>query len=113
MAAAIYDITIEQGATFQMGITMTNADGTVFDLSTWTPRSMIRKKYSDANATETFNIAANVVTGVISMSLPPANTANLAAGSYVYDLEIATAANADVRRILQGSITVSPEVTKP
>lgn len=111
MAAGTYDLYIEQGATFGLSITMTAANA-VFDLTGWTPRAMLRKKYTDATATEEFICAANTTTGIVSVGLSPDETANIAAGSYVWDLEIAKAANADVRRILQGAVVVSPEVTK-
>lgn len=118
MPASSYDITIEQGASFGFTITMTNEDATPFDLTSWTPRSMIRKKYTDVTATA--NLTTDVIpAGVgdtvpykITVSMTPANTANIAAGIYVWDLEIATAANADVRRLLKGICTVDPEVTK-
>jgi hypothetical protein len=46
------------------------------------------------------------------MTMPAATTATVAAGMYVYDLEIYTAADATVKRLIQGSATVSPEVTR-
>lgn len=112
MAAGSFDISIEQGTTYGMNITMTNSDGTVFDLTDWTPRSMIRKKYSDVTETAEFTVGVDLITGTISLSLTPTETAALPAGSFLWDLEIAKAADVDVRRILQGAVTVSPEVTK-
>lgn len=57
MAADLYDLDIDQGSTFQWDITVYDTDGvTPLDLTGYTVRSMIRKKYEDALPTETFGI---------------------------------------------------------
>jgi hypothetical protein len=45
------------------------------------------------------------------MSMSAANTANLTAGRYVYDVEIDDG-NGEVTRIFEGIITVLPNVTR-
>ena len=45
------------------------------------------------------------------MSLTAVQTATLKSGRYVYDLQI-TAADTTVTRVLEGVITIRPEVTK-
>jgi hypothetical protein len=121
MAAATYDILIEQGASFGFTLTMNNPDGTVFDLSLWTPRSMMRKKYSDILPTETFHcekiapVLPQIVSNSINVTLSPVETAAINAGNYVWDLELyqgVEGAETDVKRILKGQVTVDPEVTK-
>lgn len=118
MPASNYDIVIEQGASFGFTITMTNEDTTPFDLTLWTPRAMVRKKFTDAAATATLvttvvpAVLPETIPNQITVSMTPTNTALIPAGEYVWDLEIATAANADVRRLLKGTCIVDPEVTK-
>jgi hypothetical protein len=46
------------------------------------------------------------------MELSAATSAGLAAGRYVYDLEIHTSGDAIVKRLIQGSVTINPEVTR-
>ena len=46
------------------------------------------------------------------MQLPATTSAALAAGQYVYDLEIYTANDSIVKRIIQGDVTITPEVTR-
>jgi hypothetical protein len=43
--------------------------------------------------------------------MPAANTANLSAGRYVYDLKITSPANV-VSRVVEGIVTVLPSVTR-
>jgi hypothetical protein len=45
------------------------------------------------------------------MSMTPAVTGAIEEGMYVYDLEITSSAGA-VTRLMEGSITVNPEVTR-
>ena len=46
------------------------------------------------------------------MQLPGNTSKNIAAGQYVYDLEIFTANDSIVKRIIQGDVTLTPEVTR-
>ena len=48
----------------------------------------------------------------MKMELPAATTTGISAGRYVYDLEIHTSGNAIVKRLIQGSVTINPEVTR-
>ena len=53
----------------------------------------------------------NATEGLISISASSSSTAALEEGIYVYDLEI-TSSTGVVTRLLQGEVTVSPEVTR-
>ena len=55
-------------------------------------------------------IAADPLTGVVTLSLTPAQTTALSDGRYVYDLEI-TSSTGEVTRVIEGIITVTPQVT--
>ena len=46
------------------------------------------------------------------MELEASTSSSLAAGQYVYDLEIYTSGDSTVKRILQGDVTITPEVTR-
>jgi hypothetical protein len=50
--------------------------------------------------------------GVVKMTLPNATSSAMTPGLYFYDLEIFTAGNNLVKRILQGEIILTPEVTR-
>jgi hypothetical protein len=114
MPAAVYDLFIEQGATFSFSITMTNEDASVFDLTLWTPRAMLRKKYADVSGVS-FTCAKDTPTGIITVSLTPSQTKALDTADYKWDLEIyqgTPPSETDVRRLLKGIATVDPEATK-
>lgn len=86
--------------------------GDLFDLTDYSARSMIRKKFVDADPVASFTTTIDVVEGSIRLSLTATETAAIPAGNYVYDVEIYTDADAIVRRVVKGKITVDPEATK-
>lgn len=111
--AALTNLLIEQGATFNSTISLFNSDDTVFDLTGHTAAGQIRKSYSSSSASATFTIAfsADRTEGQITLSLTPTQTAALDEGRYVYDIET-TGSDSTVTRVLQGTVTVSPNVTR-
>ena len=110
---AILNQEIDQGSTFSKQITVYETDGTTIqNLTGYTAASQIRKNYtSTAYTTILATIQTPATNGVIVMSLTAVQTAALKSGRYVYDLQI-TAADTTVTRVLEGIITIKPEVTK-
>ena len=110
---AILNQEIDQGSTFSKQITVYETDGTTIqNLTGYTAASQIRKNYtSTAYTTILATIQTPATNGVIVMSLTAVQTAALKSGRYVYDLQI-TAADTTVTRVIEGIITIKPEVTK-
>ena len=110
---AILNQEIDQGSTFSKQITVYETDGsTIQNLTGYTAASQIRKNYtSTAYTTILATIQTPATNGVIVMSLTAVQTAALKSGRYVYDLQI-TAADSTVIRVIEGVITIRPEVTK-
>ena len=111
--AAYAELYLDQGTTFNNVINLTDdVTNAYINVSGYVVRSQMRRSYYSANAsaniTCTITDAAN---GEITMSMTAANTANLKAGRYLYDLEV-TDTSGNVSRILEGVISVTPEVTR-
>ena len=77
--------------------------------SGYTASSQIRKWYTSTKYVE-FTTAVNSDIGVITLSLTSDQTSSLSAGRYVYDVEITD--NVTISRIVEGIITVNPNVTR-
>lgn len=108
MSAGTYDLTIEQGATFSRTITVTE-NSSPKNLTGWTGRASFKKTYGGSKKAD-FNVTiTDEPNGVLTMSLTADQTSKLS-GDGVYDLEIDDGAGT-VIRLLQGTVTVSPEVT--
>jgi len=107
------NIVIDQGTTFSTSVTVTNANGSVLNLAGYTSAAQLRKGYSAANSTPfDVTIASNSQTGVITLEMAANVTQTLAAGRYVYDLEIYSSSNTTVTRVVEGIVTITPGVTR-
>lgn len=111
--AAFVELYMDKGTSFQNQITLTDdSTNTSINITGYSVRSQMRRSYYSVNATAnivcTITDAAN---GTITMSLGAANTSNIKAGRYVFDLQTTDTVGA-ITRVLEGTITVLPEVTR-
>ena len=107
--AGIQNLVIDQGTTFDLTINVTTDDGSATDLTDYTITAQIRKSYYTSTYTD-FTTGKSNLTGEITLSLTPTQTSALKAGRYVYDVEMA--APDETVRVMEGIITVTPEVTR-
>lgn len=106
------ELIVDQGATFDYRINLKNPDGSGMNVANNVFSGQVRKSYYSRK--QTANLVINVVdasNGNVNIYLSAANTANIAAGRYVYDVKMVTPANV-VTRISEGILTVTPQVTK-
>lgn len=108
--AAIQNLVIDQGTTFNLIVTMTNLDGSAKDITTYTVSAQLRKSYYSNTYTDFTAEKTDAVNGEITISLTATQTSALKAGRYVYDIEAAS--DDETIRVLEGIITVTPEVTR-
>jgi hypothetical protein len=110
---AIYaNIPLDQGTTFSSVVTVTGANGLVFDLTGYTARGQIRKSYASTSATAFTCSIPSPSAGNIHISLTATQTAALKAGRYLYDIEVVKAATGEVTRVVEGQVDVNPRVTR-
>ena len=111
--AARLNLTIEQGATFQAVITW-EIDGDPVDLTGYEARMQARQTVkSDSKVLDLdtdSGITLGGVLGTITIDLTAEQTADINIGKLVYDLELVTGDY--VKRLVQGNITIKPEVTR-
>jgi len=112
MTAATYDLVIDQGSDFAIDLTVTES-GTAKNLTGYSGRAQLRTTHAASSATASFTVTVvNASTGKLKMEMQAATTSGITAGRYVYDMEIHTANDATVKRLIQGSVTINPEVTR-
>ncbi len=109
--AARADIIIDQGTTFETVVTVTDTNGDVVDLTNYETASQIRKHHTSSAVTATFVISNGGTNGQLTLSLSSSATGGIDAGRYVYDVEVTTAAGV-VSRVVEGIVTVNPQVTR-
>lgn len=108
--ALTYNLVMEQGSTFNTVVTYADSSGVASDLTSYEVSCQMRRSYYSANSTSITSVITAPEDGEITLSLTPAQTANVRPGRYVYDINISTAGT--VTRILEGIVTVTPGVTK-
>lgn len=104
------NIIVDQGTTFSTVINLTDDNGDPIDLTGYTGESEIRKHYSSSNS-QSFTVTLGGTLGSLELGLSASQTSNLTPGRYVYDVEITSSSNV-VSRIVEGIVTVTPEVTR-
>lgn len=116
MTAGQYNITIEQGATFRLRLTLT--DGTEpTPLTGYIARMQIRQKVQSteviyALTTENGGITITALAGQLDLYISDEDTSGFTFRSAVYDLELEDVGSGEVVRVIQGAIILSPEVTR-
>lgn len=117
MADTKLKLTVKQGATFRRGLTWkTGVPPAPVDLTGYTARMQIREEVTSTDVLATLTTENNGITlggaaGTIVLYLSPTATADFDWESGVYDIEM-IAPNDDVIRLVEGSVIVSPEVTR-
>lgn len=110
MPATRRNLTIEQGSDLDVVVTVLDNAGAPRNLAGWTARMQARRTVTDP--TPLFDIAPDVdgPNGQVVVSIPGDETAGYVWLSGFYDLEITDGTT--TQRVLQGQISVSPEITR-
>ena len=112
-----YDLLIDQGATLNIVATWNDSSGAPINLTNYTARMSVRASYSSATTVLDLNTAnSGIILGgalgtITIIATATTTTALTAPFSGVYDLELVSAGGV-ITRLLEGTATISPEVTK-
>jgi len=113
----IVNLYIPQGATYQHVFTYKDIDtDAVISLTGYTGRFQFRSKHKSATILYSGDTTGPELTidgssGTVTLNIPDEDTENFTFSTAVYDIEVESAAG-DVIRIVEGSVDVSPEVTR-
>lgn len=112
--AGIYNFTLDQGSTWTLQIIYNDPSGTPINLTGYTAEMQIRRKFDSDTPVLTLSTSNGGITivgatGTLNL-IATDEQAAIDPGLYVYDLELSTGG---VRtRLIQGTVTVSGEVTR-
>ena len=117
MSAGIYDFYVEQGATFLKTITWKDSTGANINLTGYIARMQFRRSKSStevlfSGTTEDGIITLGGSAGTIAINIPATVTDDFSFRNAVYDLELQSSGGI-VTRLLEGSVELSREVTRP
>ena len=103
------NLVVYQGATFEQDIQLSEGDGTPYDLTGYTAQSQFRKHHASSNA-YAFTVEHNDAGGKLTLRMTAEETNDIPPGRYHYDVEIVEGDK--VLRVLQGIVTVDPNMTR-
>jgi len=109
--AVTSNLVIDQGSDFSVVLRYLDDAGTPVNLTDHQARAKMRRSYYSANATTISTNISDAANGNVTLSLIANVTANLKVGRHVYDVEIVQNTTYTVTRIVEGIITVMPEVS--
>jgi|TARA_B110000444_G_C18776992_1_gene565471 hypothetical protein len=115
--AQFEEVSIDQGTDVTLKLELVDVEGNKKNLTDFTVAAKMKKTYntSDSDATTfTASVISPETNGVVNLTLTNAQTSLLKSGRYVYDVELAfvdSSSNTVKERILEGQITVTPQVT--
>jgi len=109
MKSGIYDITIENGSTYEVNIALNEDDGTAYDLTSYTATMQIRTG-SDALILDCASYISIVNGNEISLSIPASVTKDLKYTIGEYQIIISTGAKA--YSVLRGKAEFTKAVTR-
>lgn len=102
------NLVVDQGTTFASSIELLDQNDEAIDVTGYSARGQIRKHFTSTNSV---SFTTGLSNGSLVISLTANQTANMTFGRYVYDVELIDI-NGTVVRILEGIVTVTPEVTR-
>jgi hypothetical protein len=110
---ATFNINYYRGDSYSFILNPKNSDGTPFNLATYTGELQVKAtRDPEANVLIFGNVSIDSpITGSITCTIDPEDGRTLAAGNYVYDLEI-TNASGRVFTLVTGRFTVTNDVTR-
>lgn len=109
---AVYNLTINQGENYELTANLTTSSGTPLDINGYSLRGKMRYSYGSTGILVNLNPeVVNATSGIIRFALTPAQTSSLPITIALYDIEKYDVIESGVNRVLQGSVTVTPEVT--
>lgn len=109
--ATVYNLSIDQGSDFITTLQLNDENGNDRDITGYTVRGQLRRSFFSTSNVQFTTGIPSPSTGEITFSLSNAKTANLKYGRYVYDIEMVSNTG-NIERVLEGLVTVYPEVTK-
>ena len=101
---------LDQGSTFEKTITAKNTAGGNVTISSGSTAAKLRQSTYSGNNIHTFS--TSVSGSNVTISMTATNTANVAAGQYVFDVEYTQTDTITIERLAEGIISVSPQATK-
>lgn len=114
--AVVYNTEIDQGADWFINFTYEDSNGTPINITNYTAALQLRSLPSSEIAALSLATGSGITitgaTGLVAVHATATQTGAIDAGIYYYDLEITAPSTNVVTRLIQGQVSVLPQVTR-
>lgn len=109
--ATTSNLYVDAGASYSNTITVTASNGSALNLTGYTVASQMRKSYQSSTSYAFTASIHQATSGKIRLQLTPSQSESIPAGRWLYDVEI-TSPTGVRTRVVEGIVTVSPQITQ-
>lgn len=109
--ATVSNLFVDAGSDYSNIVSVMATTGQPLDLTNYTVKSQMRKSYSSSTA---YNFTAsiyNATNGKVKLELTAAQSEAIPPGRWLYDVEI-TSPSGTKTRVVEGIVTVTPQITQ-
>ena len=110
--ATITNLYVDQGSEYKSIMTLTAANGTPLNLTGYTVASQMRKSYFSSFAHNFTCTVIDAAAGKIQLSLSTESSSAIKGGRWLYDVEITNTTTSEKKRVVEGVVIVSPQITQ-
>jgi len=110
--ATISNLYIDQGTDYSSIITVKSATGMPLDLTDYSVKSQIRKSYNSSQAFELICEIIDAPKGKLRISLFADINELMKPGRWLYDIEITQISTNRKKRVVEGIVQITPQITK-
>lgn len=109
--ATISNLFVDAGADYSNIITVTASNGQALNLTDFTVKSQMRKSYQSSVVHNFVATIYQAEYGKVRLQLSSSASEAIPAGRWLYDVEI-TAPSGAKTRVLEGIVTITPQITQ-
>lgn len=109
--ATVTNLFVDQGSYFSRFINLLTPDGVIFDLTNYTVSSQMRKSSGSSTGYSIPCEVVDTIMGKIKIQIGAADSDNIPAGRYLYDVEVRDVTGEKLR-VLEGIIVIAPQITR-
>jgi len=109
--ATISNLFVDAGSDYSNIITVSSTNGQPLNLSGYSVASQMRKSYSSSTAYAFTASVYDAANGKVRLQLSASASSAIPAGRWLYDVEI-TSASGTKTRVVEGIVTITPQITQ-
>lgn len=109
--ATVSNLFVDAGADYSTIITVAATNGQPLNLTGYSVASQMRKSYASSTVYNFTTSLYDASQGKVRLQLSNSQSSAIPAGRWLYDVEI-TSPSGTKTRVLEGIVTVTPEITR-